>query len=271
MYPSAMPSGSPSESVTPSFKLSENPSSGRRELVANTTITLRDVPGMMDDDAIVMFEEIGLLLLVERFPRMESFDIDFLFVQVEGQVLRGEGDGREPVGDLTVYLRIAATIMPGKPSGFDFQGSMVSFFEAHEDLLASRIENNGIVFQPSPIQGDGAAENATEAEGEESFSEFFSTSVIAGISVTMVSVLVVGAFIISRPMWRRSKGYSMESPGRLGAAPSYDSEDHLDPQSIFMSFSQESKQGAANSYYTTSTSGSHLVSSRKYAISKNDL
>jgi hypothetical protein len=230
---------------------------------------------MMDNETTTVFEEIGILLLIDRFPRMESFVIDFLFIQVEGQVFLKE-DQREREGDLSIYFRIAANMMPGEVEGFDFQWSMESFFEVHQDLLVSRLQNNGVVFQSSAIQGDGTAQGTSDDAGEEeSWAEFFSTNVIIGVSVSMASVLVVGAFIMSRPMWRRrDNGDSMGSPGRLGAAPSYDSEDNADPQSIFLSFSGGSKQGGTSqemdggeagirsigSYYTTSTSGSQLVS-----------
>ena len=250
---------------------SEYPSSDQRQLFANTTATLRNVAGMMDDDAIAIFEETGLVLLIDKFPRMEAFEIEFLFLHVEGQMFRHE-DGHGGKGDLTVYLQISANITPGEPNGFDFQTSMESFFDVHEDLLASRLDSDGVVFQSNSIQEEGTVQKPQETQ-DEPLNGFLTTGVIVGITVSMATLLVIGSFVLSRPMWRRNDRYSLESPGRLGAAPSEDSED-LDPQSIFMSFSHGRKEGTAKqmpigetsgrsqqSHYTSSTSGSHLVSS----------
>jgi hypothetical protein len=234
----------------------------------------------MNEEAKVVFEEAALMLLIDRYPRMDRYDIDFLFVVVESQVFE---DGRRlqdasRIGDLAVFLQVAAKIFPTKPSGFDFQSSMDAFFMAHDILLLDRLETVGISFNPETVQSEKANSNPEKADktDEASVSNRFPPTATVGIVLAMVAVLVTGVFVASRSMRQTpSEDYSLESPaGRLGAAPSYDD---LDPEGIFMSLSELSKQGEGKYIYgnsglssitsyptrhsTATGNSSHLVSS----------
>ena len=282
---STQPSSPPSDVSTlvpsgaPNHFPSSRPSGGQRSLVANTTVLLKDVTGMMNNETALLFEETALLLLTDKFPKMDNFEINFLSSQVIGQVFRYHLVKGQSVGNLTVYFTIIANISPGEPVGFDFQRSIESFFKAYGDNLANELQGSDGHFQPDQVQSAGAAKSSDGSKTQKSLAGFFSTSVIIGISITIAAVVIVGAFVMSRPMWRKDEGYKMESPGRLGAVPSCDSEDQIlrgifhsdessvvDPQSIFMSLSKNPNQQPDNfsrgmrSVGNSTATGSHLVS-----------
>lgn len=278
------PSYAPSSSMEPSMAAITG------QILAIVNVTLPTVDGLMNDQEKLVFEETALLLLIDRYPRLTSYDIDFLFVQVEGQLFQyDKGDDKRRrlqenalVGDLTVVLRVASKIYPAVPTGFDFQISVESFFEVHKDLLVTRLNEAGIVFDPKAILAPTQKqENKSGPKSDEaSLADIFSPGVIVGIALAMAAVIIVGAFIMSRPMWHasRSEDYPMESPtGRLGAAPSYDSED-LDPETILLSLSEISQHQerqkiqastgtrSVASHHTgrSTATGSHLVCTSKF-------
>jgi hypothetical protein len=267
-------------------------------------VTLVSVKGILSTDAKVVFEESSLSLLIDRYPRKDSYEIKFLFVHVEGQVLRFD-DGRllqeaDRLGDLTVFLRIAAEVSTTTTIGFDFQLSMNSFFMEHGSSLLDRLEIAGISLRPDSVQGDATDEAKVDKTGGTSIGNYFSPPVIVGISLAMIAVILLGVFITSRSMWPTNaspEDYTMESPtGRLGATPSYDLDNDPDLESVRMPFSKLSRQEgegqskAGNSDRTSppryptdystgspgSPAGSHLVRSvgrtnQSQCIHSNDL
>ncbi len=287
--PSNQPSALEHVRVDPT---SIEPSTGQRQLIGNVNATISSVTGTMGDSAVALFEKTVLSFLTDRFPQLVGFDIDFQNVDVQRQVFHHDNrrlqDGNR-TGDLAVFFMVVAFFYPEMPKGFDFQWSMESFFAANSDQLSSQLETLDLVFHTDRIEGSGIEENSMDIEeNQNSLADFFTRTVIVGTSFTIAAVLLIGAFVMSR-MWRSQEGHRMESPGRLGALPSYDSEDRIlgrrsssdelnpsDPQSVFLSFSQLSRldqKPSVNRTFTSelgpksvgsvnnsSTNGSHLVS-----------
>lgn len=230
---------------------------GNRQLMAHVNVTISDVEGTMENKTVSLFEETVLSLLIDRYPQLQSFDITFWKITVEGQVFRYDNrrlDEEKRIGDLIVHFLVEATIQPEIPEGFEFQLSMGSFFVAHENQLMSRLKTLELAFESNRIEGSQTEQTLSNVdESEQSLADFFTTTVIASISAAIAAVLLIGAFVMSR-MWRSQEVYHVDSPGRLGAFPSYDSEDQIlgrhsssdepsmnDPQSVFFSFSQLSR------------------------------
>ena len=268
---------------------------------ANTNVTLASVHDILSANAKLVFEESALLLLQDQYPYKDIYGINFLLVRVEGQVLNyfiERQQEADRLGDLTVFLVIAAEISPTTPIGFDFPLSMSSFFMEHGSLLMDRIEEAGVSIRPDSVQSDATEEVHANKKGGTSMGDVFSPTVIAGISLAMMTVLILGLFITSRSMGLTTAPldeHTIESPnGRLGATPSYDRDDALDLESVFMPFSKLPKQSEGQSKVlnsdmkslsrnpsdkstsTGSAAGSHLVRSigrtnRSQDIHSNEL
>jgi len=266
-------------SAAPSSEVMSSQESGTA--AATTNVTLESIEGLIIEKSEEIFNEVSLQLLNERYPRMDSYDIEFQSIQIEEQVFRRDDKRRlrqaDLIGSLDLSLLIIAKITPLMPKGFDFQWSMDAFFKAHENLLLDRLVDAGVTFDPTVVAKSSSKQATIDRGGRSSLSDFFTPTVTVGIVFLMVALVVMGVFFTTRSMWLApaSDEYSQSvlSPtGRLGAAPSYDREDAPDPQSLFLmsrsslSVPRERRapmefndQKSITSYHAGSPSGSHLV------------
>jgi hypothetical protein len=148
--PTTRPSLKPSVSTFPSSLPSDTvpPSRGVLEHTAKALVTVHDVPGIMDQKAVLAFESAALGFLKEMSPRIAGTSIAFTYVLVTGQTLvldrftpsdEADDTGARRLDDsqqayeLDVEFQVYADVSPGEPQDFGFQTFVVPFFEQKYD------------------------------------------------------------------------------------------------------------------------------------------
>lgn len=241
----------------------------------------------LNPDEILLFEEIGLNLLEERFPKMDGINFDFHFLFVEDQQFISNGPSRRRLegaeGLLQVTFRIVAQVTLDYMIGLDFHWFMSSFFQVQTIELERRLAEASPSFGANSIEGKTSKTASSPGTAQESSDNFFTLPVIAGLSMMFAGLLGGMSVLLSRRNNGRSDIVSIGEERLIQQFRSDESEEEFlhrvvrgdapsdeEGKRIFMSLSNNSEESAIGIHEKSShsegsgvlasvTSGSNLV------------
>lgn len=197
-----------------------DPTVGLRRHYADSSIVLSELSGNMTESTTALFETVALRFLIDLFPPVQGFSIDFFYVQVTNITYFDYDDNlRLQEGamerSINVAFRVAGDILPGDPNDFAFQWVVESFFSVHFDEFMAKLQEASDFFVPKQMEGVD-----TDSKEDAAESKFSTLLVVAGATSAAFVLFVLGSLVARA---KRRKDSTNER--RFGSLPMYGSED----------------------------------------------
>ena len=238
--------------MIPSAEPSMDPTSSAMYHTAETSITLTEVPGLMDKETAAVFEQTTLQFLSQEFPVPEDLEsIEFMDIQVleqtlvtgSGRKLEDDGSGgSSSLKDISIRMKVVAVLWRGDPKVFRLEDGLKQYFENGENIgkLRNRLDELSMFFGELSVGRTQRNSQPLSKLGNENNKGFPVAAIgaMAGVLIAVTAALVLFTWKKGRSATSHTKQdaeLDLENPPTKDSQfPSFDdSEDTTEDESRY--------------------------------------